>query len=357
VPPSTILIVDDTPANLRLLAEMLSAQGYRVRPAPNGDRALATIRKELPDLILLDIMMPEMDGFEVCRRLKADEHARGVPVIFISALGDVFDKVTAFGVGGVDYVTKPFQLEEVLARVQTHLGLEAMRRALQEQNSELQAFASTVAHDLKNPVASMAASLGLLRMLLPAEQTPADAIEILEIAAQSAHTMNNIIDELLLLASVRQEQVPAGPVAMGAVAQQAWERLAHLRAQFNPTIVFPEAWPLALGYAPWLEEVWANYLSNALKYGGRPPHLTLGATPLPEGHIRFWVRDNGPGLDPESQAKLFTEFTRLNQTRARGHGLGLSIARRIVTKLGGQVGVESRVGEGSVFYFTLPKEK
>jgi signal transduction histidine kinase len=114
------------------------------------------------------------------------------------------------------------------------------------------------------------------------------------------------------------------------------------------------AWPMVLGYAPWLQEVWANYLSNGLKYGGWPPRLTLGAAPQSNGMIRFWVQDNGPGLTPEAQGLLFTEFTRLEELRAEGHGLGLSIVRRIVEKLGGEVGVESTLGQGSVFYFTLP---
>jgi signal transduction histidine kinase len=126
--------------------------------------------------------------------------------------------------------------------------------------------------------------------------------------------------------------------------------------QSHAEIVGPEAsaWPVALGYAPWVEEVWINYLSNALKYGGRPPRIELGAKAQPDEMTRFWVRDNGPGIPPEAQARLFTPFTRLDQVRAKGHGLGLSIVRRIVEKLGGQVSVESQVGQGSVFSFTLP---
>jgi len=111
-----------------------------------------------------------------------------------------------------------------------------------------------------------------------------------------------------------------------------------------------------LGHAEWIVEVWANYLSNSIKYGGQPPRVKLGAEVQPNGMVRFWVRDNGPGLSPEEQARLFTPFTRLDQVRAKGHGLGLSIVRRIVEKLGGQVGVESQIGQGSSFFFTLPGE-
>ena len=133
----SVVIVDDTPENIRLLAQLLSEQGYHVRSAPNGERALATVRKERPDLILLDILMPGIDGYEVCRQLKADDQLKNVPVIFISALNEAFDKVSAFSAGGVDYVTKPFQVEEVLARVQTHLSIESMRQQLEAQNHQL----------------------------------------------------------------------------------------------------------------------------------------------------------------------------------------------------------------------------
>ena len=132
-----IVIVDDTPDNLRLLIGILEEQGYRVRPATSGARALATVQKEPPALILLDIMMPEINGYEVCRRLKSDDATKDVPVIFLSALNEVFDKVEAFKAGGVDYIAKPFQAEEVLVRVSTHLKLQAQQRALALQNEEL----------------------------------------------------------------------------------------------------------------------------------------------------------------------------------------------------------------------------
>ncbi len=133
----SIVIVDDMPDNLRLLADILKDKGYKVRPAPSGARALATIHKEPPELILLDIMMPEMDGYEVCRQLKTDERTKDIPIIFLSALNEVFEKVKAFKAGGVDFITKPFQVEEVLARVRTHLTIQAQQKALAKQNEEL----------------------------------------------------------------------------------------------------------------------------------------------------------------------------------------------------------------------------
>jgi two-component system NtrC family sensor kinase len=134
----SVVIVDDSPDNLRLLVGILSERGYKVRPAPSGVRALATVRRDPPELILLDIMMPDIDGYEVCRQLKADKQTQDIPVIFLSALDEVFNKVKAFKVGGVDYITKPFQVEEVLARVNTHLCLHSLQRCLEKKNLELQ---------------------------------------------------------------------------------------------------------------------------------------------------------------------------------------------------------------------------
>jgi two-component system sensor histidine kinase/response regulator len=144
------------------------------------------------------------------------------------------------------------------------------------------------------------------------------------------------------------------PVDMARVVEETQARLAHMIEECQAEITCPDSWPVALGYEPWVEEVWVNYLSNALKYGGRPPRVELGATVQADGTVRFWVRDDGPGIAPQDQARLFTPFTRLDQAHAKGHGLGLSIVRRIVEKLGGQVGAESEVGRGSIFFFTLP---
>ncbi len=274
--------------------------------------------------------------------------------------------------------------------VEANAQLQAYTQELELRNAELDAFAHTVAHDLKNPLSALVGFSSLLEARLtrmPEEQVRAN----LERIKQNSYKMTNIIDELLLLSSVRKiEDVPTRPLDMATIVEEAHQRLADLRARVRADIRMPEAWPTAIGYAPWVEEVWVNYLSNAMKYGGNPdakipPRIELGyatfddrrpmadleTAPLagtpqseiahlkskienPQSKIAFWVRDNGPGLTPEHQAKLFAPFERLNQTRAEGHGLGLSIVRRIVEKLHGDVGVASVVGEGSVFWFTLP---
>jgi signal transduction histidine kinase len=355
-PKETILVVDDAPDNLRLLAYILTQRGYKVQPARDGLMALSSAQTTPPDLILLDIMMPDVDGFKVCEQLKADERTHGIPVIFVTALQETLDKVTAFSAGGVDYITKPFQAEEVLARVETHLALRRTQKKLQEQMAESDAFAHTVAHDLKNPLAPI---IGYAEEL-QANYTVMSGKEIQECLdgiVRNGRMMNNIIDELLLLAGVRKMEVKMTRLDMTSIVAQAQQRLEDMIKKSQAEIVLPDAstWPVALGYAPWVEEVWTNYLSNGIKFGGKPPRLELGATRQAEGTIRFWVHDNGAGLGPAAQAQLFTPFTRL-ETRVRGHGLGLSIVKRIVEKLGGEVGVESESipGRGSTFSFTLP---
>jgi signal transduction histidine kinase len=355
----TLLIVDDVPTNLKLLLNVLRHLDFTVQIAQDGEDALEQIDYAKPDIILLDVMMPGIDGFETCRRLKADEETRDIPVIFMTALSETVDKVKGFEIGAVDYVTKPVQAEEVLARVTTHLKLrkqqkwlEQQKQELQQQNSELESFAHTVAHDLKNPLNTIYGLSGLLvddldELSKPKMQKYLNTIE------EASIKMSHIIDALLLLASARNQQVKMAPINMAEVVEQVQQRLTRTIDEYQGKIVMPNDWPLAQGYAPWIEEVWANYLSNGLKYGGNPPFLELGATPIDSHYIRFWVRDNGEGLTENEENQLFVPFTRISQARIEGHGLGLSIVQRIVEKCGGQVGVESQVGQGSLFYFTL----
>jgi GAF domain-containing protein len=225
---------------------------------------------------------------------------------------------------------------------------------LEERNEELDAFAHTVAHDLKSPLAHMvsfAEALDEFYDTLPDEELR----RYLHTISRNGHKMSNIIDELLLLTSTRKmEKVDVDVLDMKHIVARVRQRLDYMIAEYQAEIVFPNAWPTSLGYGPWIEEVWANYMSNALKYGGQPPRMELGSTVQMDGMMRFWVRDNGPGLTTEEQTRLFTPFTRFDQVRAKGHGLGLSIVRRIVERLDGEVGVESTPGQGSEFFFTLP---
>ncbi len=234
---------------------------------------------------------------------------------------------------------------------------EALRQAyteLQSRTEELQAFAHTVAHDLKNPLSLIIGYANLLEESLDHEQP--ELPNLARSIVLGGEKMNTIIEELMLLAGLRDVQAQMEPLGdMAHIVAEARQRLTGLIEKRQAQLTMPDAWPVALGYGPWVEEVWVNYLSNAIKYGGDPPQIELGAALLDDGVIRFWVRDHGPGLSPEQQARLFIPFERLDQVELKGHGLGLSIVRRIVEKMGGQVDVESEVGQGCRFFFILPK--
>jgi signal transduction histidine kinase len=223
---------------------------------------------------------------------------------------------------------------------------------LQLLNEQLDAFSHMVAHDLKSPLALI---LGYVQLVMMDMADPAETKEHLQLVFDAAQKMRNIISELLLLASVRKEDVKKRPLAMTYIVKEALKRLAQLIDSNQADIHFPEKWPAALGYGPWVEEIWVNYISNAIKYGGEPPIIQLGADEPQNGSITFWVKDNGSGPDTDKPAELFQEFTRLEQTRATGNGLGLSIVRQIAEMLDGEVGFENLAG-GAKFYFTLPIE-
>ena len=233
-------------------------------------------------------------------------------------------------------------------------ALQQRSAELEAQNAELDAFAHTVAHDLKNPLTTLMGFSDVLETRFEALSEERRRYCVQSIG-QIVHKMDEIVDGLLLLARVRGiADIAVEPLDMGKMVAVVCDRLKGTIEEDAAEVVLPASWPAALGYGPWIEEVWANYLSNAIKYGGQPPRVELGATLQEEGGVRFWVRDNGEGLTPEQQRRLFTPFERLHNGTAPGHGLGLSIVRRIVEKLGGQVGVEGGVGQGCCFWFTLP---
>jgi len=233
--------------------------------------------------------------------------------------------------------------------------LRQRNQELEQQNAELDAYSDTVAHDLKNPITHFLSYADDLRENYHL-MSAAEIDSHLEIILQQSQRMNAIIEELLLLARVRMtKDLILHPLDMGSVVDGALERLSNDIAEFDAQITLPDSWPSAQGYAPWIEGVWFNYISNGLKYGGEPPILELGGQVQDDEMAHFWIRDYGAGLTAAEQAKLFTPFPKMDRPRRRGHGLGLVIVKRIIERLGGQVWVESMVGQGSTFFFSLPR--
>ena len=355
---ATVLIVDDKPQNLRLISDFLAEQGFDLMLTRSGAQALKKARLATPDLVLLDVRMPETDGFEVCRRLKADPQTADVPVIFMTAVDDTAHKVEGFRLGAVDYVTKPIQREELLARIQHHLQLNRLQKELTAKsqdlalkNAELEAYAHTIAHSLKTPLAAAGRFLEIL-CKFKSDNLSSEQRHLAQQAQSALAMTDEVIDALLLLSTVAQQHVELKPLDMGSLVGQALSQLAEPLARQRASVQVPQTWPQALGYAPWVGEVWLNLLSNALKYGGSPPSLEVVG--VPDGpHVRFSVRDNGQPLSEDERRRVFTPFTRLHKERAAGHGLGLATVQRIVSKLGGTVGVTVGSAEGNEFFFTL----
>ncbi|MEM7798871.1 MAG: hybrid sensor histidine kinase/response regulator [Chloroflexota bacterium] len=354
LPDEYILIVDDVPSHLDQLKLVLELHGYQVKAVDNGVNAIHSAIEHPPDIILLDVNMPDFDGYEVCLFLKNYESTEDIPIIFISGLNSVEDKLRAFANGGIDFITKPFHIDDVIARINTHLEIQRLKKELAYQVAELKEFAATVAHDIKGPMSLIYGFSDELHRNWSAYQQSDKRKMIKKIRNHSLKT-TNIVDEILKLALITQEEIKMDMISMEEVIEEVQHRIEPAIMNYGGEITFAEEWPNALGHAPWIEEVWVNYITNALKYGGEPAIVTAGYTCLPNGMIKYWVKDQGPGLTPDQQNQVFLQFKRLSQAKnkEKGHGLGLTIVKRIIDKLMGEVGVESNIGEGSTFFFTL----
>jgi two-component system, sensor histidine kinase and response regulator len=353
----TILIVDDTPANLGVLVETLGAANYRVMVAEDGEEALAQTVQTEPDLILLDVMMPGIDGFETCRRLKAREGTRDVPVLFMTALNETADKVKAFAAGGVDYITKPIEHEEALARVRTHLALRRLRKELETQLALKERFMRMAGHDLRSPLCLilMAAELGRRQAARPGTPPP---VKYLDNIAESATQMRRIIDTFLELRMPSGNGAAKGTVDLNllgdAVIRQhapaAERKQITLAAELAPTL------PLARCDAVLAYQAFANLTSNALKFTPPSGSVTL-RTRAAGDRVRVEVHDTGPGVPAAERDQLFREHSRLSPRPTGGeesHGLGLSIVKHLIESQSGAVGAEFPNGSGSIFWFEVP---
>lgn len=332
---------------------IIDPQNYRIIDAnANAARRLGYLHRELLQMtidqieILADAETPDQPvswesvysgaRFYECHYKRKDGSLLPVEVSSCLALAD-----------------KGHVLQNFVRDISHRKAIESEREQL---ISELDAFAHTVAHDLKSPLGLIVGYAGLLEDSF-SDFSYAEALEMIAAILRGGQKMNRIIEDLLMFASTRRlDAVQPTALDMAKIIQEALARLQNLVEERRAEIELVDigGWPVAAGYAPWVEEVWANYISNAIKYGGTPPQLKLGASLESDDQIRFWVSDNGAGISPDEQAQLFKMFTRLGVTQIAGHGLGLSIVQRIVSRLGGSVGVQSQPGQGSEFSFTLP---
>jgi len=361
-----IIVVDDTPANLQLLAGMLKKRGYKVRPVPSGKLALQAAKNDPPDLILLDIMMPEMDGYEVCERLKADEELREISVIFISALNETMDKVKAFGVGGVDYVTKPFQFEEVDARVGAHLELQRQRRKLKESYEQLHrleemrdSLVHMIIHDLRSPLTGISGFLDLV-LALEKETLTKDSLENLQIAKNSTTAVVRMVNAVLDVSKMEagEMKLHLSDCDLVRLSSDLLVSMESLKEDRRVILDAPPEPVTVVADAELLLRVMQNLLGNALKFTHSDGWIRLGIEPN-ESRVCVTVQDNGPGIPVEYQGRIFEKFGQIEARANRqkfSTGLGLTYCKLAVETHGGSIGVESEVDKGSKFWFVLPKD-
>lgn len=352
-PAADLLAVDDSPANLQLLGDMLRQQGYKVRPVPSGPLALQAARQKPPDLVLLDINMPGMNGYQVCEQLKADAALKDIPVIFISALDEVMDKVQAFSVGGVDYVTKPFQFEEVHARIRTHLALYRQERQLRELERLRDSLVHMVVHDMRSPLFVIRMSLDLIQMRLPADASA--MADLLQPAHKAIIGLSEMTTQLLDISRLETKQMPVSR-QRGDLVQTVRETLAGVRTLADKRqveLLAPPACPLDYD-RDLVTRIIANLLTNAFKFTPPTGKVTVTLS-LAADQARVAVTDTGSGIAPEKLGQLFQKFSQLDvRDRRLGSGLGLAYCRLAVEAHGGKIGVDSDVGRGSTFWFSLP---
>lgn len=369
VPPSprdsVILVVDDVAQNIQVVGTMLREAGYSIMPATSGAAALQRVAKKLPDLILLDLMMPGMDGLEVCRALKDNPAAAAIPIIFLTASNEMDHLIQGLAAGAVDYVTKPFNPPELLARVRTHLELKHARNTivrfgeeLGRLNEEKNEFMGIAAHDLRNPLGVIK---GYAEMVME-EAHDANHPDLEEIgrkiqdaAARMAEMVQNLLDSNRIERG--EMRLDLASTDLGELTRAVVETQQPRAAAKDQTIQFENRDPTPVTADRTLMiQVLENLVSNAVKYSPRGKQIQIDLTRTPD-HVRLQVRDEGPGLSADDQGKLFGKFARLSAKPTGGEhatGLGLSIVKKMVEAMRGRVWCESEPGKGATFIVELP---
>lgn len=356
------MIVDDEPQNLNVLEALLARDGYQVSAFPRGEMALAAARQAPPDLVLLDIRMPDLDGYEVCRRFKAEELLQSLPILFISALSAADDIAKGFECGGVDYIGKPFRGSEVLARVRTHLALRRAFVELAAEHDKLvllerdrDMLTHMLVHDMRGPLQAIGGHLELLEGGGPLES---DQRTCLRAAIRGARSLGQMVSTVVDLSRLETAGIPLHPVPVAAaeIVHEACAQVLDPANSHRLTRQLARDCPRALGDVDLSVRIVANLLLNALKHAPAGGGITIGAERDPDG-VRIWVGDQGPGIPVVDQQRIFERFWVVGRGGGRAvasTGLGLAFCKLAVEAQGGRIGVTSGVGTGSVFWFTLP---
>lgn len=362
-----ILIVDDVPQNLQILRSTLQKSNYRIAAANNGEVALRYLQKNVPDLILLDVMMPMINGFDVCKQIKEQERLKDIPVIFLTARTEKDDVITGFNAGGVDYITKPFNMSELMSRVKTHISLKKARDTILKMNERLIALNTEktelmhiTSHDLKNPLTAILMHAQSLKDLNPSES---ENFESGEAILRSGSKMLGIITNLLDIQRLEAGQEDSTPELVDVtelISQTLKEHQSHAKRkaidlQWAPKneLFFTESnWRL-------LQQIIDNLLSNALKYTPPNGKIMIDIQTHSEQTLCLSIEDNGPGFTSQDRQYLFQKFARLSARPTADEdstGLGLSIVKHLCELLEIEIELKTQPGEGSQFTLILPRK-
>lgn len=362
-----LLVVDDVQTNVLLLKALLGKEGYGILVANNGQEALEVIRNENPDLILLDVMMPGMDGFEVAERLKSEEFRCEIPIIFLTALDDTQSIVNGFKLGVGDFISKPFWKEELMVRIKHQLSLVAARRIIEEKNEELRKtiagrdkMYSVIAHDLRSPMASMKMLLNTIMMSVEKDKIDPDIFDMLEMSNKTSEEVFSLLDNLLKWTksqlgklTVIPQKLDISGLADGVVeVMNSVAEVKHIkliRTDHESFFVYVDI--------EMIKSILRNLISNAVKFSNPDSEIKVGIK-AEDGKVIVSVTDSGKGIKKEDQHKLLkdsTHFTTYGTNSEEGSGLGLLLCRDFARKNGGELWFESEENLGSVFSFSLPQ--
>ena len=362
-----LLVVDDVQTNVLLLKALLSKEGYGILVANNGQEALEVIRNENPDLILLDVMMPGMDGFEVAERLKSEEYRCEIPIIFLTALDDTQSIVNGFKLGAGDFISKPFRKEELMVRIKHQLSLVAARRKKKKKNEELRKtiagrdkMYSVIAHDLRSPMASMKMLLNTIMMSVEKDKIDPDIFDMLEMSNKTSEEVFSLLDNLLKWTksqlgklTVIPQKLDISGLADGVVeVTNSVAEVKHIkliRTDHESFFVYVDI--------EMIKSILRNLISNAVKFSNPDSEIKVGIK-AEDGKVIVSVTDSGKGIKKEDQHKLLkdsTHFTTYGTNSEEGSGLGLLLCRDFARKNGGELWFESEENLGSVFSFSLPQ--
>lgn len=364
-----ILIVDDVMSNVLLLKVLLTNEKFQIATASNGRQALDQVTKEKPDLVLLDVMMPDMSGFEVSQQLKANPETAEIPIIFLTALNSTADIVKGFQVGGNDFISKPFNKEELIIRVTHQISLIAAKRIIVAQTEELgktiigrDKLYSVIAHDLRSPMGSIKMVLNMLILNLPSDTIGPEMYELLTMANQTTEDVFSLLDNLLkwTKSQIGKLKVVYQDIDMVEVTEGVIE-IFSMVAELKKISIRLET-PSKLDVhadIDMIKTVIRNLLSNAIKFSNEETEI-LVTVQEQEGMAVVSVKDSGCGIDEENQKKLLhtdTHFSTFGTNNEEGSGLGLLLCQDFVIKNGGRLWFTSAKGEGSTFSFSIPLKK